>query len=107
VINDGNKGKVKAKMIVEAANIPISAAIEKEYHKAGILVVPDFVANAGGVISSYVEYIEGTEKQMFKTVKEKVRDNTDKVMRKSESEGVPPRDSALAIAKERVLKAMK
>ena len=63
--------------------------------------------NAGGVISSYVEYAGGGEEEMFKTVKEKVRDNTRKVMEKTKSESISPRDAALKIAKERVLKAMK
>ncbi|OGI15784.1 hypothetical protein A3K63_00215 [Candidatus Micrarchaeota archaeon RBG_16_49_10] len=107
VIHEGNKGKVRARMIVEAANIPITKEIEEEYHKKGVLVVPDFVANAGGVISSYVEYIGGNEKEMFKTVREKVRANTKKVLDESRSKGISPRDAALKIAKERILKAMK
>jgi glutamate dehydrogenase (NAD(P)+) len=107
VINDGNKKDIKAKLIVEAGNIPIPIDIEEEYHENNILVVPDFVANAGGVISSYVEYIGGNEKEMFKMVKEKVRENTKKVMEKTKNEGISPRDSAIKIAKERVLKAMK
>jgi len=48
VINDLNKKYIRAKIIVEAGNIPMSEKIENEFFKKGILIVPDFVANAGG-----------------------------------------------------------
>jgi len=106
VITDKNKKKVRTKVIVEAANIPIPVPVEEWLHKKGILVVPDFVCNAGGVISSYVEFIEGTEKQMFKIVREKVRHNTNLVLKKAKENNETPRESALKIAQERVRKAM-
>ena len=106
VITDENKERIRAKVIVEAANIPISSAVEEWFHEKGVVVVPDFVVNAGGVISSYVEYIGGDEDEMFKTVKEKVRQNTRLVLERSEKNNEPPRKSALAIAQERVKKAM-
>lgn len=55
VINERNVERIQAKIVVEAANIPATYEIEKKLHERGILVVPDFVANAGGVISSYAE----------------------------------------------------
>ncbi len=106
VINESNKNNIKTKLIVEAANIPISEKIEEEFHKKGIWIVPDFVANAGGVISSYVEFIGGNEAQMFKTVKEKIRMNTKRVLEKAKSENISPRKAALELAKEIVRKAM-
>ena len=56
VITRDNVDRVEAKMVVEAANIPIRAEIEEVLRKRGVLVVPDILANAGGVISSYAEY---------------------------------------------------
>lgn len=106
VITDENKERVQAKCIVEAANIPIPMSVEDWFHKKGVLVVPDFVANAGGVISSYVEYIGGNEKQMFKTVKEKVRHNTKLVLERAKKDSDNPRSVAVKIAQERVRKAM-
>ena len=47
VINDSNKNKIKAKIIVEAGNIPMREHIEEELSAKGILIVPDFVVNAG------------------------------------------------------------
>jgi len=106
VINEKNVGRIKAKIIVEAANIPVKFDSEIALHKKGILVVPDMVANAGGVISSYTEHIGGTNEQAFSMIREKVRKNTRLVLEKSKNESIPPRNAAMAIAKERVLAAM-
>lgn len=107
VITEKNVEKVKARIIVEGANIPIPHDVERILHKKGVLVVPDFVANAGGVVSSYVEYIGGTPEQMFKLVEEKLRKNTKLVLEKAKKENLNPRDAAMKIAQERVKKAMK
>jgi len=106
VIHENNWQNVKAKMIVEGANIPIRPHIENKLSDRGILLVPDFVANAGGVISSYVEYISGTPAQMLKEVEKRVRKNTKLVLEKAKKEKLYPRDAALEIAKERVRSAM-
>ena len=91
-------------MLVEAANIPMTPDIELALVKRGLVVVPDFVANAGGVISSYVEFKGGSEKEMFALVKEKITENTRLVIEKAK--GGDLRDAALAIARERVTSAM-
>lgn len=106
VINDSNKASVKARMIVEAANIPIPERVEAELEKKGIKIIPDFVANAGGVISSYVETINGSPEQMFKIVEEKIKKNTALVLKHAKESKVTAREAALEIAKERVRKAM-
>ncbi len=105
VVNDSNKADVKCKLFVEAANIPISEKNEDELWKRGIIVIPDFVANAGGVISSYVEFIDGTEQQMFKTVEEKIARNTRLVMEEALRTKENPRNVARRIARERVMAA--
>jgi glutamate dehydrogenase/leucine dehydrogenase len=105
VINENNVEKIKSKMVVEAANIPVTYEAEKRLHEKGILIIPDFVANAGGVISSYVEFIGGTKEQMFDMVKKKIGDNTRMVLEKAQNENKMPREAALEIAKERLIKA--
>ena len=70
-INDKNKNEIRAKIIVEGSNIPMRETIEEELFRKGILVVPDFVANAGGVISSYAEYRGYSHEKMFRWLKEK------------------------------------
>lgn len=95
---------IKAKLIVEGSNIPMAPQTEEFLHEKGILVVPDFVANAGGVISSYVEYKSGTQKEMFPLIQKKISKNTKLVLAESQSQNLPPRSVAVAIAQKRVLK---
>ncbi len=58
VINNNNVKKVKAKLIVEAANGPITYRADKILNKRGIDILPDIFANAGGVIVSYFEWVK-------------------------------------------------
>ena len=106
VIHEGNWEKIKAKMIVAGANIAMKPEIEKRLWDKGVLIVPDFVANAGGVISSYVEYIEGTPEQMFKEVEERSKKNTKLVLEKAKNDSIDSRTAALEISKQRVKEAM-
>lgn len=102
VINEQNWNKIKAKLIVEGSNIPIKPEIEEKLHKKGIFVVPDFVANSGGVISSYIEYTGGTADDVFPMVEKKIREATKKVLEKAKTKKICPREAALEIAKERL-----
>ena len=107
VITATNVGNVHARIIVEGSNIPMSVEMERILADKGVLVVPDIVANAGGVISSYVEFIGGSEKEMFALVEKKIIKNTKTVLEHAASAKKLPRDAALEIAKARVLKACK
>jgi len=106
VIDERNVEKIKAKLIVEAANIPATAESEKRLHERGVLVVPDIIANAGGVISSYAEYIGENPKGMFDMVKQKIISNVSLVIKKAREQKVTTRDAALRIAQKRVKEAM-
>lgn len=107
VINETNKHDIKAKLIVEGANIPMQESIEKELTEKGILIVPDFVANAGGVISSWAEYEGMSEKEMFRTVEQKISRATTLTLDRASKKGENPRTTARAIAMERVEEATK
>jgi len=98
VINETNKNDIKAKIIVEAGNIPMRENIEEELFRKGIMIVPDFVANAGGVISSYAEYKGYDHKKMFELVEKKIRKATASVLEKSIKENRNPREVAMEIA---------
>ena len=106
VINDKNVDKIKAKLVVEAANIPATYESEKRLHEKRVLVVPDIISNAGGVISSYAEYIGENPQRMFETVEEKIVKNVRLVIKKAKEEKKTPRDAALEIAQKRVREAM-
>jgi glutamate dehydrogenase (NAD(P)+) len=106
VIRADNQNKVKARLIVPGANIGITGEAERQLHKRGILCVPDFIANAGGVISAAVEYGGGTEGQVFGIIDEKIRRNTEEVLARMKRGKMLPREAAVAMAHERVVKAM-
>jgi glutamate dehydrogenase (NAD(P)+) len=107
VITKENVERVKAKLVVEAANLPVSQEIEKMLSDRGVMVVPDILANAGGVISSYAEYRSYNPKRMLELVQRKIRLNTVKVIETALNKEVGLRDAAMNIAKERIQKANK
>lgn len=106
VITEENADRIKCQVILQGANIPCTAGAEKILHDRGILNVPDFVANAGGVICGSVEYHGGTKNQAFTEIAEKMRENTREVLKKAAAEKKLPRDAALELAKVRVKEAM-
>jgi glutamate dehydrogenase (NAD(P)+) len=106
VISKENARDIKAALVVEAANIPATREAERILHDRGVFVVPDFIANAGGVITAAVEYRGGTESEVFSAIREKIVKNTRQVLDMATDQKVPPRVAAENIAKERVLKAM-
>lgn len=105
VITEKNVASVKAKIIVEAANIPIKPELERGLEKGGVLVIPDIIANAGGVISSYCETMGWDEKKMFATVKEKIEKNMKLILECSVDNDT--RGAAMQIARERIEAVMK
>jgi glutamate dehydrogenase/leucine dehydrogenase len=107
VINEKNYKNVKARIIVEGANIPISERIEQSLWQKGIVIVPDFVANGGGVISSFAESQGYQPKQMFRLVEKKIKNATAAVLSRALKTKRNPREIALVLAKDRVKKAMK
>ncbi len=105
-ITDANVVQVKARLILEGANIPSSRAAEQALHDRGVLVVPDFIANAGGVICAAVEYQGGTEATAREIVATKIRGNTEEVLRRARDTGRLPRDAATDMARARLDRAM-
>jgi len=106
-IREDNVDGIKARLVLQGANIPATAAAEARLHERGVLVVPDFIANAGGVICAAVEYRGGTEEDAFEQIAERIRTNTRAVLETARDEGVEPRVAAVALARRRVEDAMK
>jgi len=106
VFTKDNAAAVKAKVIVQGANIPATAEAETIFHKRGILSIPDFIANAGGVICGAVEYAGGSAAQAFAEIEDKIRTNTREVLRAATISGIEPRKAAVAIARTRVKEMM-
>lgn len=106
VIRSDNVERLNTRLVAQGANIPVTLEAEAVLHDKGILSIPDFIANAGGVICAAVEYQGGTQNAAFRTIDEKVRANTREVLQDAKNSGVPPRKAAVALAEQRVRTAM-
>jgi len=81
VITKENAHKIKARCIIEMANGPVTSEAEKILEKRGIKSVPDILANSGGVIASYFEWLQSKEKKLWE--KEKVFQELSATLEKS------------------------
>jgi glutamate dehydrogenase (NAD(P)+) len=81
VINDQNVERIKARFIVEGANQPIMTSADAKLKANGIVVVPDILANSGGVMGSYFEWTQNI--QQFSWPKERFRSELDSRMEKA------------------------
>ncbi|MBA3314502.1 MAG: glutamate dehydrogenase [Planctomycetota bacterium] len=111
VLDAHNAENVRAKFIVEAANNPTQPEADDVFHRRGITVVPDILANAGGVTVSYFEWVQN--RQHFKWELARVRTELDRIMTESfdrvweiaESRKVPLRVAAYLLGIGRVGRA--
>ncbi|MHB9119512.1 MAG: Glu/Leu/Phe/Val family dehydrogenase [Burkholderiales bacterium] len=106
VIHQDNAARLQARLVIEGANIPITHAAERLLHERGVLCVPDFIANAGGVICAAMEYSGASQAAAFQTIAEKLRGNTGQVLAQMKEQGILPRQAATELAVARVKKAM-
>lgn len=117
VINDKTASKLlehNVKIIVEGANIPTTPSADQYLVNNNILIIPDFLANSGGVIGSFVEYQGRTEKEAFDLIEYKITNNVKRALYNSvqliDSEGensqLNVRKVAMETAKQIVYRAM-
>jgi glutamate dehydrogenase (NAD(P)+) len=98
--------RLKTKAVFEAANNPTTSEAERYLYRKGILTLPDFLVNAGGVIGSCAEYKGQNVDEAFDLIESKIRKNTALVLDRCLETGAMPRVVALDIAMERVAEAM-
>ncbi len=103
-ITYANADKVQAQLIVEGANGPTTPEADEILHRRGVAVVPDILANAGGVTVSYFEWIQGrenffwTEKRVNEQLEEMMLASINNVIEKSETMDTSLRMAAYAVA---------
>lgn len=106
VINMGNVERLKTRMVAQGANIPVSLEAEQVLEQRGVLILPDFIANAGGVICGAVEYQGSGEYQAMNLLAEKIAANTRTMLASAKAEGISSRQAAMNMTLERVHRAM-
>ena len=105
-IHADNARDIKAKLVLQGANIPATDDAERILYERGIVNVPDFIANAGGVICAALEYHGESETFAFDQIAAKIPRNTREILARSREEKITPREAAVRLALERVKTAM-
>ena len=111
VIHAQNVANIQAKIIVEGANGPIAAEADAPLFKRGIVVVPDILANAGGVIVSYLEWVQNNQgdrwalEEVFNRETERLDQAFDQVMQLAQTHKVSLRTAAYQLALKRLAQA--
>ncbi len=111
MIHEGNADRINTRMIIEGANSPTTPAADEILQEKGIHVIPDVMANAGGVVCSYFEWVQNL--QHFRWSEREVNDKLGGVMRRayrdvdarSKEERISLREAAYLVGIERVVEA--
>jgi glutamate dehydrogenase (NAD(P)+) len=111
VINEANAGSTQARVILEAANQPVTPEADAIFKERGIPVLPDILVNAGGVVVSYFEWTQNlqqynwNEDEINQALKERMLRAYNSVAASVRSSGLTFREAAYEIGVERVVKA--
>lgn len=111
VINKDNAGNVKAKVILELANGPTTPEADEILKEMGVIVIPDVLANAGGVTASYFEWTQNrngfywSEEEVQKNLKQIMIKAFTDIWKMSKEKNIPLREAAFALGVSRIIKA--
>jgi glutamate dehydrogenase (NAD(P)+) len=105
VINEANAPTIQARLVVSGGNITVTAGAEELLFRRGVLSVPDFVANSGGAIASWVDMLGGDLPQAFLTSDALIGKLTTEILSRSAAAALSPYAVATARARERILAA--
>jgi len=112
VINRENMSKIRAKIIVEMANGPITEEAYEYLTKKGIIIVPDVLANSGGVAVSYLEWYQNmhnlvwSEEKVNKKLQEMMKKAFLPIWEKSQSQKISLKQAAFEVAIARIVSAL-
>ncbi|MBV8078932.1 MAG: Glu/Leu/Phe/Val dehydrogenase [Actinobacteria bacterium] len=111
VITEANADDVRARIVVEGANAPTTPAADEILQENGVLILPDVLANAGGVVVSYFEWVQGLQEYFWKEAE--VNQRLNEIVARAfaetwelhETRGVPMRMAAYGLGVQRVAEA--
>ncbi len=111
MIHEGNADRMSCKMVIEGANSPTTPTADAILNEKGVYIVPDVMANAGGVVVSYFEWVQNL--QHFRWEEREVNDKLSTIMRRAyrevsaraKEEGIPLREASYEVGIERVVQA--
>ena len=104
---------MSARFILELANNPVTPEADALLHEQGVVVVPDVLANAGGVTVSYFEWVQNrqqyywTAEEVHERLQRHMTAAADAMLKKASEEGSSLRQAAYQIALERIVEAMR
>jgi glutamate dehydrogenase/leucine dehydrogenase len=110
-IRDDNADSVKANLVLEVANYPTTPKADDLLTARGVTVIPDILASAGGVVVSYLEWVQNLQRERWteERVNQRLADltnvATDDVLARAHASGITHREAAYGIAVERVAEA--
>jgi len=112
VINEKNMKNIKAKVIVEMANGPVTEEAYEYLNKKGVVIVPDVLANSGGVTVSYLEWVQNkagyywSEEEVNSKLEVMIKKAFEAIWKKSTEKKIPLKQAAFEVALERIVGAM-
>ncbi len=113
VITEKNAADVKARAIIEGANGPTTKEADTILDEKGVIVIPDILANSGGVIASYVEWRRAKSgsitksEETYRTVDNLITESFIDVMRMADEKSISYRNAAFALALREVIESMR
>ncbi|MBS1118949.1 MAG: glutamate dehydrogenase [Deltaproteobacteria bacterium] len=105
LIDAYNEGAVRARIVCPAGNLSVTEDAEDRLHRRGIICLPDFVVNGGGIIASWVDIVGGTPLQALAAVARLCGETTSSVLAETRTSGRPPAATARYRVRDRILMA--
>ncbi len=113
VITSQNADKIRAKAILEMANAPVEPEAEEPLKEKGVIIIPDILANAGGVVVSYFEWVQNfsndywEKEQVYKKLEERIVPEYQEIRDFANEHGLSLRDASYILAAKRIIRAEK